>query len=255
EADSPAVRLLRDRAELVRQDIGSDPGTTAAMARICRALDGIPLAIELAAARLRTMSVDRLARRLDDRFQLLTGGSRTALPRHKTLRAVVDWSWDLLSETERRVLRRLSVFTGGATLEAAARVCGEERVFDVLTALVEKSLLLAEERGGAPRYRMLGTIREYAALRLEEAGETEPTRRALLAYLTELAAQAAPHLRRAGQLGWLARLEAEHDNITTALRGAIADGWAREAIRLVGVAGYYWYLRGRRAEGAELSIA
>ncbi|MEU8385991.1 BTAD domain-containing putative transcriptional regulator, partial [Streptosporangium sp. NPDC048865] len=256
---SPAVRLLRDRAELVREDIGHDARTLAAMARICRALDGMPLAIELAAARLRTMSVDQLARRLDDRFRLLTGGSRTALPRHRTLRAVVDWSWDLLTEAERAVLRRLSVFSGGASLEAAERVCEDEtfageQVLDLLTALIEKSLLLADGEG-TPRYRMLDTIREYAAHRLAEAGESEPARRAHLAYVTELAEAADPHLRRAGQVEWLATLRAEHDNIGAALRGAIAEGWAQEAMRLVGAVGWYWYLSGHRAEGTRLSIA
>ncbi|WP_245656072.1 BTAD domain-containing putative transcriptional regulator [Microtetraspora fusca] len=256
---SPAVRLLRDRAGLVRKDIGSDAHTLSAMARICRALDGMPLAIELAAARLRTMTVDQLARGLDDRFRLLTGGSRTALPRHKTLRAVVDWSWDLLTEAERAVLRRLSVFSGGASLEAAERVCGDEafageQVLDLLTALIEKSLLLADGEG-TPRYRMLDTIREYAAHRLAEAGESEPVRRAHLAYFTELAETADPHLRRAEQLEWLATLEAEHDNVNAALRGAIAEGWAQEAMRLVGAAGWYWFLSGRRAEGTELSTA
>ncbi|WP_285780709.1 BTAD domain-containing putative transcriptional regulator [Microtetraspora sp. NBRC 13810] len=256
---SPAVRLLRDRADLVRKDIGSDAHTLSAMARICRALDGMPLAIELAAARLRTMSVDQLARRLDDRFRLLTGGSRTALPRHKTLRAVVDWSWDLLTEAERGVLRRLSVFSGGASLEAAERVCGDEtfageQVLDLLTALTEKSLLIADGEG-TPRYRMLDTIREYAAHRLAEAGETEPARRAHLAYFTELAETADPHLRRAEQLEWLATLKAEHDNIGTALRGAIAEGRAPEAMRLVAAVGWYWFLSGHRAEGTELSIA
>ncbi|MGA4990800.1 BTAD domain-containing putative transcriptional regulator [Nonomuraea bangladeshensis] len=257
---SPAVRLLRDRVELVRQDLGGDPRTLAAMARICRALDGIPLAIELAAARLRTMSVEQLAHRLDDRFRLLTGGSRTALPRHRTLRAVVDWSWDLLSEAERGVLRRLSVFAGGASLEAAEAVCGDgpdgEPALDLLSALVEKSLLLADaDAGGTPRYRMLGTIREYAAHRLAEAGEGERTLRAHLAYFTELAETADPHLRRAGQLEWLARLDAERDNIGTALRGAIAEGWAEEAMRLVGAVGWYWFLRGQRMEAIELSVA
>ncbi|UBU08580.1 BTAD domain-containing putative transcriptional regulator [Nonomuraea gerenzanensis] len=256
---SPAVRLLRDRAELVRKGIGSDAGTLAAMARICQALDGIPLAIELAAARLRTMSVDQLARRLDDRFRLLTSGSRTALPRHKTLRAVVDWSWDLLSEAERGVLRRLSVFSGGASLEAAERVCGGEvfagePVLDVLTALTEKSLLQADGEG-TPRYRMLDTIREYTADRLAEAEETESVRRAHLEHFIELAETAEPHLRKAEQLEWMARLEAEHDNIVVALRGAIAEGRALEAMRLVAAAGWYWYLGGHRAEGTELSIA
>jgi predicted ATPase/DNA-binding SARP family transcriptional activator len=256
---SPAVRLLRDRAALVRKDIGSDPLTLAAMARICRALDGIPLAIELAAARLRTMSVDQLAHRLDDRFRLLTSGSRTALARHKTLRAVVDWSWDLLTEAERGVLRRLSVFSGGASLEAAERVCGGEafageQVLELLTALIEKSLLLVDDEG-TPRYRMLDTIREYAAHRLAEAGESEQARRAHLAYFIELAETADPQLRRAEQLTWLSTLRAEHDNIGAALRGAIAEGWAEEAMRLVGAAGWYWYLGGHRAEGTELSIA
>ncbi|MEV4216771.1 BTAD domain-containing putative transcriptional regulator [Nonomuraea sp. NPDC049725] len=259
---SPAVRLLRDRADLVRKDIGSDADTLAALARICRALDGIPLAIELAAARLRTMSVDQLARRLDDRFRLLTGGSRTALARHKTLRAVVDWSWDLLTEAERAVLRRFSVFAGGATLEAAEQVCGDgetageaagEQVFDVLTALIEKSLLLSDDDG--TRYRMLNTIREYAAGRLDEAGESERARRAHLAYFTELGRSADPHLRTAAQLEWLATLEAEHDNIGAAARGAIAEGWAEEAMRLVGAVGWFWFLAGHRAEGTELAVA
>src|SRR6516164_8742537 len=167
---SPAVRLLRDRAGAVRKDLGADERTWPTMARICRALDGVPLAIELAAARLRTMSVDQLASRLDDRFRLLTSGSRTALPRHRTLRAVVDWSWELLSDAERTVLRRLSVFSGGASLEAAERVCAgslveQEQVLELLTALAEKSLLLAEG-DSAPRYRMIGTIKAYAAQRL-----------------------------------------------------------------------------------------
>ncbi|WP_103956635.1 BTAD domain-containing putative transcriptional regulator [Nonomuraea solani] len=256
---SPAVRLLRDRADRVRKDIGSDAHTLTVMAGICRALDGMPLAIELAAARLRTMSIDQLARRLDDRFRLLTSGSRTALPRHKTLRAVVDWSWDLLTEAERSVLRRLSVFSGGASLEAAERVCGDEfpdgeQTLDVLTALIEKSLLLADDED-TPRYRMLDIIREYAAHRLDEAGETESVRRAHLAYFTELAETAEPHLRRTEQLEWLAILDAEHDNISAALRGAIADGWAQEAMRLTGAAGWYWFLSGHRTEGTELSVA
>ncbi|MCK7622830.1 winged helix-turn-helix domain-containing protein [Streptomyces sp. RS10V-4] len=252
---SPAVRLLRDRAAAVRRDTGSDARTLAAMARICRALDGVPLAIELAAARLRTMSVEQLARRLDDRFRLLTGGSRTALPRHRTLRAVVDWSWDLLTDDERGVLRRLSVFAGGASLEAAERVCADgEHVLDLLTALTEKSLLIADGEG-APRFRMLETIREYAAQRLAEAGEAERAREAHCAFFTELAETAEPHLRRAEQLDWLAVLEAEHDNIGAALRGAIADGRAQEAMRLVAAVGWYWFLSGHKAEGTELSIA
>jgi predicted ATPase/DNA-binding SARP family transcriptional activator len=263
-ASSPAVRLLRDRAGAVRRDLRVDAHTLSTMVRVCRALDGMPLAIELAAARLRTMSIDQLASRLDDRFRLLTSGSRTALPRHKTLRAVVDWSWELLTDAERTVLRRLSVFSGGASLEAAERVCAahtgeqsaveQDEVLELLTSLAEKSLLRTEG-DGALRYRMLGTIKEYAAGRLTEAGESGLARQAHLGYFTELAESAEPHLRRAEQLAWLARLEADHDNIGAAMRGAIAAGEAQAAMRLAAAVGWYWWLGGRRSEGFELIVA
>ncbi|WP_093356477.1 BTAD domain-containing putative transcriptional regulator [Saccharopolyspora kobensis] len=253
---SAAVRLLRDRAGAVRKDLAGDARALATMARICRALDGMPLAIELAAARLRTMSLDQLADRLDDRFRLLTGGSRTALPRHRTLRAVIDWSWELLTDAERTVLRRLSAFSGGASLEAAEQVCAggsvePDHVLELLTALTEKSLVLVE----GDRYRMLGTIQEYAALRLSEAGESDSVRRAHLARFTELAEVADPHLRRAEQLEWLAALEVEHANIATAMRGALAAGDAEGAMRLAAAAGWYWWLGGHKAEGTEVILA
>ncbi len=256
---APAVRLLRDRAAAVRKDLGTDAQTLSAMARICRAVDGIPLAIELAAARLRTMSLDQLANRLDDRFRLLTGGSRTALPRQRTLRALIDWSWELLSDAERTVLCRLSVFSGGASLEAAERVCATDEiesweVLELLTALTEKSLVVTEG-DSAPRYRMLGTIKEYADERLAEAGESEAARRAHLAYFTELVETAEPHLLRAEQLEWLGVLKAEHDNIAAAMRGAIAAGEAAGAMRLAAAAGWYWWLAGHKAEGNELILA
>ncbi|WP_410788403.1 BTAD domain-containing putative transcriptional regulator [Kribbella sp. C-35] len=253
---SPAVRLLQDRARAVRADLALDPET---MARICRALDGMPLAIELAAARLRTMSLEQLANRLDDRFRLLTGGSRTALPRHRTLRAVVDWSWELLSDAERAALRRLSVFAGGASLEAAEQVCagGEVEsweVLDLLTALTEKSLVVTKDEG-APRYRLLGTIKEYAQQRLDEAGETDATRRTHLAYFTELAEAADPHLRRAEQLEWLATVAADHDNLAAAMRGALAAGEAEGSMRLAAAAGWYWWFAGHKVEGSEFLLA
>ncbi|MFI9051599.1 BTAD domain-containing putative transcriptional regulator [Streptomyces sp. NPDC053427] len=256
---SPAVRLLRDRAGAVRKDLVIDARTLSTMARVCRALDGMPLAIELAAARLRTMSLDQLAHRLDDRFRLLTGGSRTALPRHRTLRALIDWSWELLTDAERTVLRRLSVFSGGASLEAAERVCAGDaveagQVLELLTALTEKSLVLTEG-DRAPRYRMLGTIKEYAAQRLAEAGESDLARRAHLAHFTELAETADPHLRRAEQLEWLAALEVEHDNLAAAMRNALAAGEACGAMRLAAAAGWYWWLGGHKAEGNELIMA
>jgi predicted ATPase/DNA-binding SARP family transcriptional activator len=256
---SPAVQLLQDRAGAVRKDLATDAHTLSNMARVCRALDGMPLAIELAAARLRTMSLDQLANRLDDRFRLLTGGSRTALPHHRTLRAVVDWSWELLTGAERMVLRRLAVFSGGASLDAAEQVCvgdavEQEQVLELLTALTEKSLLLTEG-DTAPRYRMLDTIKEYARDRLAETGESDLARHAHLAYFTGLAETADPHLRRAEQLEWLATLEVEHDNIAAALRGALAAGEAHGAMRLAAGAGWYWWLGGHKAEGIELLTA
>ena len=256
---APAIQLLRDRAGAVRKDLAIDAHTSSTMVRVCRALDGMPLAIELAAARLRTMSLDQLAYRLDDRFRLLTSGSRTALPRHRTLRAVIDWSWELLTETERVVLRRLSVFTGGASLEAAERVCASDvveawQVLELLTALAEKSLLLTDG-DGSPRYRMLGTIKEYAADRLAEAGESDLGRQAHLSYFTDLVEAAQPHLFRAEQLEWLATLESEHDNISAAMRNALAAGEAHGAMRLAASAGWYWFLSGHKAEGNELITA
>ncbi|WP_305779263.1 BTAD domain-containing putative transcriptional regulator [Nocardia nova] len=261
---SPAVQLLRDRAGAVRTDLDmTNPATLSTIARVCRALDGIPLAIELAAARLRTMSLDQLADRLDDRFRLLTGGSRTAIPQHRTLRAVVDWSWELLTDAERTVLRRLAVFAGGASLEAAEQICAisdapgeveQWEVLDLLTALTEKSLLL-NTADSEPRYRMLETIRQYAYDRLVAAGESERVRRQHLSYFTTLADTAEPHLRRAEQLEWLARLEAEHDNIAAALRGALADDDTAGALRLAAAAGWYWWLGGHKAEGMELITA
>ncbi|SDT72692.1 Predicted ATPase [Jiangella sp. DSM 45060] len=267
---SPAVRLLLERARAVRPDLAADAPTLATLARVCRALDGMPLAIELAAARLRTMSLDQLAHRLDDRFRLLTGGSRTALPRHRTLRAMVDWSWELLTDPERAVLRRLSVFSGGASLDAAERVCAREgggpegqgggtstgdvapgEVLDLLTQLTEKSLVVAE----GERYRLLGTIKEYAEQRLAEAGETGRTRRAHLDHFSELAETAEPWLRRADQVEWLAVLGAEHDNLGAAMRGALAAGDAAAAMRLAAGAGWYWWLAGHKTEGLELITA
>jgi predicted ATPase/DNA-binding SARP family transcriptional activator len=242
-AGFPAVRLLLDRAPAV----ALDTGTVGAVVRICRALDGMPLAIELAAARLRTLPVDVLADRLADRFRMLTGGSRTALPRHRTLRAVVDWSWDLLSAPERELWRRLAMFHGGADLAAVERIgIGD---VDLLGALVDKSLLVLANG----RYRMLETIREYGLERLAEAGEIEWMRRALAGYLLELATEADPHLRGREQLRWVRRLGAEHDNLHAAVRGAVEAGDTRIAVALAARLGWYWWLSGHRAEGLALA--
>ena len=230
--------------------------TSLTMARVCRALDGMPLAIELAAARLRTMSLDQLADRLDDIFRLLTGGSRTALPRQRTLRAVIDWSWELLSDAERTVLRRLSVFSGGASLEAAERVCAGPRssrwqVLELLTALTEKSLIV-DRRRQVPDARHDQGVRRPAARR---GRRIDPARHAHLAYFTDLAETAEPYLRRTEQVEWLATLAADHDNLSAAMRGAIAAGEAQSAMRLAAAAGLYWWLSGNKAEGNELVMA
>jgi predicted ATPase/DNA-binding SARP family transcriptional activator len=239
----PAVRLLLDRAAgFTLTDANVTP-----VVRICRALDGMPLAIELAAARLRTLPAGILADRLADRFRLLTGGSRAALPRHQTLRAVVDWSWDLLSGEERRLWRRLAAFPGGADVTAVERVCEAE--LGLLGALVDKSLLVLGPDG---RYRMLETIREYGLERLAEAGEAESLRRSIAAHLLALAREAEPHLRRAEQLDWMARLREEHDNLHASLRAALAAGDRLTAVALVANLGWYWWLCGHRSEGAAL---
>jgi predicted ATPase/DNA-binding SARP family transcriptional activator len=238
-----AVRLLLDRASgltLTTANVGP-------VVRICRALDGMPLAIELAAARLRTLPAAVLADRLADRFRLLTGGSRTALPRHRTLRAVVDWSWDLLSEPERRVWRRLAVLPAGADVIAIERICGPD--LDPPAALVDKSLLVLGPDG---RYRMLETIREYGLERLDESGETDEARRAVAAHLLAVAHQAGPHLRGPDQLVWLRRLDDEHDNLHASVRAAIEAGDRRTAVALGAALGWYWWLRGHRLEGTAL---
>ncbi|WP_440100204.1 AfsR/SARP family transcriptional regulator [Streptosporangium sp. H16] len=247
----PAVRLFADRAAAVLPGFRVDDANVEQVLGICRALDGLPLALELAAARLRSLPVAEVASRLDDRFRLLSRGSRTALPRHQTLRAVVAWSWDLLDDDERSLAGRLTVFVGGATLEAAGRVCGlrEDEAVDLLSSLAEKSLV---ERVGE-RYRMLETIRVYCAERLAETGETEARREAHAAYYADLVATADSHLRDAGQLEWLRRLDEEHDDLHAALRWAVDTGRTGLGLRLLAGLAMYWWLRGRRSEGAAIA--
>jgi predicted ATPase/DNA-binding SARP family transcriptional activator len=255
-----SVRLLRDRAVAVRPDFELGEANAAAVARICRALDGMPLAIELAAVWLRTLTPAQLAERLDDRFALLTGGSRTALPRHRTLRAVVDWSWELLSAPEQVLARRLAVFSGGTTLAAAERVCADDllpqiAVLPALSGLVDKSILgMAESQDGlSPRYRMLETVRAYGRERLADAGEEAAVRDAFAAYYLDLAETADPGLRAAGQGRWLRELTAEQDNLHAALRWTIARQRADTALSLVRALGWYWMLRGQPGEPEALA--
>ncbi|MBQ1018195.1 winged helix-turn-helix domain-containing protein [Micromonospora sp. D93] len=249
--DYAAVGLFAQRAADVAPDFTVTPANVEMVLRICCGLDGLPLAIELAAARLRALSVAEVAARLDDRFRLLSTGSRAVSPRHRTLRAVVGWSWDLLDDAEREVARRLTVFAGGATLEAAGRVCGlpTSEFVDALTGLVDKSFV--EMTGG--RYRMLETVRAFCAERLAEAGEADQLRRAHTAYFLEFAWTASDHLRCAEQLHWLRRLDAERDNLHAALRRATAAGDAPDAAGMVAALSFYWWLRGMRGEGARLA--
>ncbi|MEU6997959.1 BTAD domain-containing putative transcriptional regulator [Nonomuraea sp. NPDC046570] len=246
-AGQPAVRLLADRAAAARPDFTVTAANLGAVLRICRALDGLPLAIELAAARLRVMTPEDLAARLDDRFRLLTSGSRVALPRHRTLHAVVAWSWDLLTPVERDLAARLSVFASGATAPSAERVCGA--TLDLLTALADKSLVRSD--GG--RFRMLETVRAFCAERLAESGEQEAVRRAHAEHFADLAAAAEPYLKGTEQLARLGELAAEHDELRAALRWAIDTGRAGVALRLAGSLWIYWVLRGLRHEAGSLS--
>ncbi|WP_461032032.1 ATP-binding protein, partial [Streptomyces mayteni] len=253
-AASPAVRLLADRAAAVRPGFTVHEGNVGAVREICHRLDGLPLAIELAAARLRTLDPDHLASRLDDRFRLLTAGSRTALPRHQTLRAVVDWSWELLTEDERRLAERLAVFAGGVTPASAEGVCGlaAGEALEALTSLADRSLLQLADDGdpSGPRFRMLETLREYGAERLAAAGLTREVRDAHAAHFLRLAETAEPRLRRHDQLEWLATLHAERDNLLAALHHATAVGDADTAVRLVAALGLFWTMRGNHAEAA-----
>ncbi|MFG2358562.1 BTAD domain-containing putative transcriptional regulator [Streptomyces sp. NPDC048521] len=242
-----ALRLLAERGAAARPGfrVEDDPE---ACAEICRRLDGLPLAIELAAARFRMLTPRQIADRLDDRFRLLTSGSRTLLPRQQTLRAVVDWSWDLLDEDERDVLTRLSVFAGGCDLAAAEAVCGPVAL-EALGSLVDKSLVVAAPAAeGGMRYRLLETVAEYAAERLGEAGCRTEAERAHLAYYRELARTSDPLLRGPEQRTAIDRIQLEYENLRTALRHAVALRDEQEALCLVLSLQWYWQMRDQRIE-------
>jgi predicted ATPase/DNA-binding SARP family transcriptional activator len=248
----PAVRLFADRARAAAPGFVLDDETVGAVLDVCRRVDGLPLAIELAAARLRSMSLSQLAARLDDRFSLLTGGSRTAMARQRTLRAVVDWSWELLDERERALLRRLAVFAGGFALADVESVCAGDPVesgdvFDLLCALVDKSLVQLVD-ADTPRYRLLETIREYGLERLQQADELAATRTGHARHFAAMAIEAAPHLRGATQLNWLARLRGEHDNVLAALRALGEAGDAALVVQTVVALLWFWLLGGHRQE-------
>jgi predicted ATPase/DNA-binding CsgD family transcriptional regulator len=255
---SDAVSLFVERAGKARPGFALGGENAESVAGVCRELDGLPLAIELAAARLRMLTVEQIGAGLANRFRLLTGGPRTAMPRLQTLRASVDWSYELLSEHERVLLRRLGVFAGGFTLEAVEEVCaGEgverEQLLDVLGSLVDQSLVIAEEHGSAERYGLLETVRQYALERLAVAGEEEALRGHHRDFFLKLAEQAGPQLETGHQLEWVARLDPEAANLAAAIDHALKTDSAL-ALRLCTALYRLWCARGRFAE-AELADA
>jgi predicted ATPase/DNA-binding winged helix-turn-helix (wHTH) protein/Tfp pilus assembly protein PilF len=254
-AQYESVRLFNERAQRHLPRFALTDQNAPALASICRRLDGIALAIELAAARVRSMSVEEVNERLDRGFGLLTGDARTVPPRQQTLRAAIDWSYDLLSEAEKALFCATSVFAGGFTLEAAESVCAgddiETRdVLDLLTSLTDKSLVVAEERAAATRYRLLQTMHQYATERLRELGNEADRHRRHLAHFLALAEAAEPQLTGKDQLTWLDRLEAEHDNLRSALaRSNVTGGDGEAGLRLASALARFWLVRGYLAEG------
>jgi predicted ATPase len=233
-----AVRLFVERARAVKADFALDPGNLAGVVAICTRLDGVALAIERAAARIHAMNASELAGRLDRRFRLLSGGARVAIERHQTLRATIDWSYDLLSKSEQRLLARLAVFTGGCTLEAAEVVCAgdpidADDVFESLARLVAHYLVVADDMKKETRYRLLDTIRQYGEERLVELEETDTLRARHADYYTELAGAARDHSLGPEQVEWASRLGREHDNLLTAMAFAVDTQDLQRAMRLL----------------------
>ncbi len=240
------------RAAAVSPTFALNEHNAKAIAQICGRLDGIPLALELAAARVTVFSAEQIATRLDDRFKLLTGGSRTALPRQQTLRATIDWGYDLLSEDERTLLRKFSVFAGGWTFEAAEAVCSELDVLNLLTQLVNKSLVIVvQEESGEIRYHLLETVRQYARDKLLEMGEAVQARNSHFEYFFELVRTAGPKLKGNEALAWVLRLEQEYDNIRAAISWGLENN-VEAVLQMIPSLFYFWNRRGLEEEGRHL---
>lgn len=248
-----ATRLFVERAIAANSDFGLNNQNAFFITQICQRLDGIPLAIELAAARVRVLSPEEIAARLNDRFKLLTSGSRTAAPRHQTLRATIDWSYNLLTEEERTLFRRLSVFAGGFTLDAARMVYAGDSskpagVLDLLSHLVDKSLVIVAEQGRASRYRLLDSIRDYAREKLGDAKETDTIYERHLEFFVTLAEEAEPQLFGAEQAAWFDRLETDRDNLRAAVEWSLGGDRAESALRLIAALWYFWFSHGPLSE-------
>jgi predicted ATPase/transcriptional regulator with XRE-family HTH domain/Tfp pilus assembly protein PilF len=262
-AANPAVRLFAERAADIKRDFQLTEDNAQAVAEICVRLDGLPLAIELAAARMRLFSPQALLGRLSESLKVLTSGTRDSADRQKTLRKAIDWSFNLLDEGEKQLFRRVAVFSGGRTAAALEAVCNSDGgleldVLDGVESLVEKNLLRPREashqsaRDAEPRFWMLETIHEYAREKLAESGEDAQLRRRHLSYFMELAEEAEPHLTGARQAEWLGLLEDDYDNIRAALRWSRENGDAEAGLRIVAAIWRYWYILGNFSEGREL---
>jgi predicted ATPase len=249
-----SARLFVERTTAVKPTFALTERNATAVAQVCYRLDGIPLAIELAAARAKVLSVEQISERLDDCFRLLAAGSRTAMPRHRTLHATMDWSHDLLPDEEQTLFRRLSVFAGGFTLEAAESVCAgkdlqRDEVLELLSHLVDKSLVVAWERDGEVRYRLLEMVRQYGREKLDESGEEAEVRRRHAAFFLGLAERVEPELQGPGQVERLDELERENGNLRVVMSWALSKGEAGIAGRLGWVLWRYWFLHGHQGEG------
>jgi len=257
-----AVRLFVERAVSSQQGFALTNGNAPAVLQVCHRLDGIPLAIELAAARVKVLAAEQIAARLDDRFRLLTGGSRSAVPHHHTLRAAMDWSYELLLKKERILFRRLSVFAGGWTLESAEAVCSEDsiepsEILDLLAQLVDKSLVMVETHSGEARYRLLETVRQYGTDRLVESGESDRLRTRHLDFFLKQA-EAVQNLTGPARDAWIQRMESMHDNMRAALESSSESGPTETTLRLAVALYYFWNVRGYWTEGRkwlELTLA
>ena len=254
--DYGAVALFYERAKSALGSFDLTPQSAERVAKICKRLDGIPLAIELAAARVNVLSLDQILMRLDSCFRLLTRGSRTALPRHQTLRATIEWSYQLLSESERVMMRRLSIFAGGASLDAAEAVCAnngidQQDVLDLLSGLVNKSLLLADTSRVETRFRLLETVRQFGLEQLRDAGELSPSENRHRTWFYRLVERAEPALRGPEQFNWSETLESEHDNLRAAFEGYVQNGEVEACLRMAGSMGWFWHVRGHLSEGRE----
>ena len=250
-SEFPALVLFAERARAARSDFALNAKNIRAVASICSQLDGLPLAIELIAARVKTLSLEQIAARLDDRFALLTSGSRIAPSRQQTLRATLDWSYELLTETERELFRQLSVFVGGFTLDAlesVAQLDSNQSILDALSRLVDKSLVIVEQRDNV-RYQLLETIGQYAGEKLQESGNARWSHDRHLAYFLMYAEKAEPHIFSAEQRAWANRLEIEHDNLRAALRWSLESDQAKAGLQMAGALAWFWHSKGHLSEG------